>query len=338
MNKIDNSGAGIATLGRDEDAYMAHVAAGEMVVPPVISSETRARLFQEMQQVGLDPNEYTVGEGMSINPITGMPEFGFLKKVFKSVKKVAKKVAPVVLPMVLPGVGNIIGGGLSSLGAALNIPATSGILDTFAKVRGGIGGLFGGTGGGGPQQGIGSVLSGMFGGPMNTPGINEAANATNTPGGIANFLGGMFGGGTGGGLGGGLGPLANLTIARNILRQNPDNSAASLIPTGVASFGYTPEMIAALSNKDYGIGNLQPALIQGQQYANINPENMPKSTPITMAEKGGQINPDRMDDDGPGDITPAFLEPGEFVITRPATRVLGARNLYKLMKEAEQMA
>ena len=106
----------------------------------------------------------------------------------------------------------------------------------------------------------------------------------------------------------------------------------------MTSFGYTPEMIAALSNKDYGIGNLQPALIQGQQYANINPENMPKSTPITMAEKGGKINPDRMDDDGPGDITPAFLEPGEFVITRPATRVLGARNLYKLMKEAEQMA
>ena len=51
MNKIDNSGAGIATLGRDEDAYIAHVAAGEMVVPPVISPETRARLFQEMQQV-----------------------------------------------------------------------------------------------------------------------------------------------------------------------------------------------------------------------------------------------------------------------------------------------
>jgi LysM repeat protein len=172
--------------------------------------------------------------------------------------------------------------------------------------------------------------------------------------GIGNFLGGIFGGGQnqgglfgggqnqgglfGGGLGGGLGTLANLAVARNILRQSPDTSAASMVPTGISAFGYTPEMIAALSNKDYGIGNLQPALIQGQQYANINPENMPKSTPITMAEKGGEINPDRMDDDGPGDITPAFLEPGEFVMTRPATRVLGARNLYKLMKEAEQMA
>ena len=34
----------------------------------------------------------------------------------------------------------------------------------------------------------------------------------------------------------------------------------------------------------------------------------------------------------------ALTMPGEFVMTRPATRVLGARNLYKLMKEAEQMA
>ena len=45
-----------------------------------------------------------------------------------------------------------------------------------------------------------------------------------------------------------------------------------------------------------------------------------------------------MDDDGPGDITPAFLEPGEFVMTRPATRALGADNLYRLMKMAESVA
>ena len=91
MNKIDNSGAGIAALGRNGDEFMAHVAAGEMVVPPVITPETRARLFQEMQQAGLDPDRYTVGEGMSINPITGLPEF-FFKKVFKGVKKIVKKV------------------------------------------------------------------------------------------------------------------------------------------------------------------------------------------------------------------------------------------------------
>ena len=92
MNKIDNSGQGLARLGRDEDQYMAHVAQGEMVVPPIISPETRARIEAEMKAVGLSPDEYTVGAGMSINPITGMPEFGWLKKTFKSIKKVVKKV------------------------------------------------------------------------------------------------------------------------------------------------------------------------------------------------------------------------------------------------------
>ena len=95
MNRIDNSYQGIARLGRDEDNYLAHVATGEMVVPPVITPETRQRLEREMMQVGLDPDEYTVGGEMSINPITGNPEFGFLKKVAKSLKKVVKKIAPV---------------------------------------------------------------------------------------------------------------------------------------------------------------------------------------------------------------------------------------------------
>ena len=42
--------------------------------------------------------------------------------------------------------------------------------------------------------------------------------------------------------------------------------------------------------------------------------------------------------DGPGDITLARLEPGEFVMTRKATDNIGAKNLYRLMKEAERMA
>lgn len=41
--------------------------------------------------------------------------------------------------------------------------------------------------------------------------------------------------------------------------------------------------------------------------------------------------------EGYGDITPAFLEPGEFVFTKDATDNIGAKRLYKLMKQAEQM-
>ena len=101
MNIIDNSGTGLAALGRNEDRFMAHVAPGEMVVPPVISDNTRAIIRKEMAAVGLDPNQYEVGQGMSINPITGQAEFGFLKKLAKGVKKVVKKIAPVAA--VIPG-------------------------------------------------------------------------------------------------------------------------------------------------------------------------------------------------------------------------------------------
>ena len=116
MNRIDNSGQGIAQLGRDEDQYMAHVAQGEMVVPPVISQETRQRIEQELRAAGLSPDEYKVGDGMSINPITGMPEFGWLKKTFKSVKKVAKKVAPVIGPLAnfIPGVGPLLSAAIAA--------------------------------------------------------------------------------------------------------------------------------------------------------------------------------------------------------------------------------
>ena len=159
MNRIDNSGKGIAGLGRGEDSMIAHVAPGEMVVPPVLSPETQETIKQEMIAVGLDPNEYTVGQGMSINPITGMAEFGFLKKLGKSLKKVVKKVAPVAGALLIPGVGGALGSGLGAIGSKLGIKAGigskllggKGILDTAAAVRGGIGGLFG-MGGGQPTE------------------------------------------------------------------------------------------------------------------------------------------------------------------------------------------
>jgi len=160
MNRTDNSGTGIAGLGRGEDSMLAHVAPGEMVVPPVISPQTQKIIEQEMMSAGLDPSEYTVGEGMSINPITGMAEFGFLKKLGKSLKKVVKKVAPVAGALLIPGVGGALGGALSSAGAALGIPSGigasllggKGVLGTAQAIRGGIAGLTGLGGGNQPAQ------------------------------------------------------------------------------------------------------------------------------------------------------------------------------------------
>ena len=75
-----------------------------------------------MMAVGLNPNEYRVGEGMSINPITGMAEFGFLKKLGKKLKKVVKKVAPVA--MLIPGVGTALGGVLGKAGSLMGFSCT----------------------------------------------------------------------------------------------------------------------------------------------------------------------------------------------------------------------
>jgi len=213
MNRIDNSGQGLARLGRDEDKYMAHVAPNEMVVPPVISPETRALIEAEMKAVGLDPNEYTVGEGMSINPITGMPEFGWLKKTFKSVKKVVKKAAPVigVASMFIPGLGPAISGALGKVGGAVvsglgKVPGIGGALSKGASFIGkGIGSLTGvgkgfapGAGGGTGGNIFSKIKSGI--GSY----FNPAEGATGIFGGkigpsIRGGIGGLFSNLTGGG-------------------------------------------------------------------------------------------------------------------------------------------
>ena len=142
MNKINNSGEGIAKLGRNEDSMLAHVAPGEMVVPPVISPQTQKIIQQEMMAVGLDPNEYIVGQGMSINPITGMAEFGFLKKLGKSLKKVVKKVAPIAIPAL--GIAGFAGAGplAGFLGKGAAKATTGKIFGAGGKFRAGLSGFF----------------------------------------------------------------------------------------------------------------------------------------------------------------------------------------------------
>ena len=151
---------------------------------------------------------------------------------------------------------------------------------------------------------------------------------------------GIMGGGTGGGMGG-LGGVATLALVKKLLDQ-PSKSPEDVVPIGASAFGYTPEQMQNIPS--YRIANLQPALVEGAQYANVKPvtaeeggllkgiASIKQNGNIKGYEKGG------MDDDGPGDITPAFLEPGEFVMTRPATRALGSENLYRLMKMAESVA
>ena len=84
--------AGMAQMGRNGDTQLAH-----------INSEEAAMLKQ-------------MGGTGTINPATGLPEYGFFSDLWSGVKKVVKKVAPFVLPAVaifapalIPAIGTYLG-------------------------------------------------------------------------------------------------------------------------------------------------------------------------------------------------------------------------------------
>lgn len=156
-----------AKYGRRGDTLMAHVTEGEQIVPkPVLDANpVIARLIADaIRNAGADPEQYKVGSGMSYNPETGNPEFGFSlspKKLIKKAKKFIKKVAPVALPIaaaLIPGVGPLAGAAMGAAGGAI--------------------------GGGGLKGTILGAASGGIGGYVNAAGglTNAAANALNSSG------------------------------------------------------------------------------------------------------------------------------------------------------------
>jgi len=145
--KIDYSKSKTASKGRDGDQFMAHIAPGEIIVPPVISDELKEALYAEMRAAGIDPAQYEANGGeYSINPETGLPEFGFLSKVFKKVKNVVKKIAPiaqVVLPFI-PGIGLPLAAGLGAGLGAVSGQGLKGIAaGALSGASGGIGSALG---------------------------------------------------------------------------------------------------------------------------------------------------------------------------------------------------
>ena len=161
---------GIAALGRNEDTYLAHVAPDEVIVPAQALRDNpllKQAIEKSISKYGIDPNQFVVGNGsMDLNPLTGLPEFGFLSKVWKKVKKVAKKVAPVA--MFIPGVGQALGAVGGSLLGKVGL----------GNVASGIGGLVGSIPGlgnvgtaitAGSGGGLGSAL--QFGKQAITSGI-----------------------------------------------------------------------------------------------------------------------------------------------------------------------
>ena len=105
-----------AAQGRGGDTTIAHLTPGEVVLPvqamqdPAFEEVVERRL----NEIGVDPEKYVVGAGIaSLNPMTGLEEFKWYKKVGKFLKKAVKVVAPIAT--LIPGVGTAVGAALGDI-------------------------------------------------------------------------------------------------------------------------------------------------------------------------------------------------------------------------------
>ena len=188
----------VKALGMGDDTELAHVRPGEVILPPEFFSDTKFESVVEnkFKQAGIDPEQAVVGSGIaSLNEITGLPQYGFFKKIGKSLKKIVKKVAPIALPALgiagFAGAGPLAGiFGKGAAGAAAKAATGAAKTGIFGgtlgpSIRAGIGGffnpatgtkgIFGGQLGPNIRRGIG----GLFGGQQQTYSMDEVVGTLN---------------------------------------------------------------------------------------------------------------------------------------------------------------
>jgi hypothetical protein len=198
------------------------------------------------------------------------------------------------------------------------------------------------------------------------PKLNEAFTGGE---GLSGFLSTLLGGGSSGGKkdGGGIlgsliggsknmldNDLIKILLGKKLLDDDREGKGG-YVPIGQEAYG------GGGGQPSYQISNIQPALLPGMAYANqpttFNADpppgmqagglasipqgnkglaKLPKDVRNNMGymQAGGVASLENMMD-GPGDITQAMLEPGEFVMTRKATENLTPEYLYNLMHQAE---
>ena len=228
----------LAGAGRGGDNMLAHLTPGEVVLPlgMMDDPEFERAVENRFNQLDLNPEEYVAGLGIaSLNPITGLEEFGFFKKLAKGVKKVVKKVVRPIAkvaqfipgpwqpaaalisragtvydvakgrasPLALAGAFAPLPGGSaagSAAGQAAGAAASRGIGGLTSSLRGLISG--GGADGIGNFGRLGDVLGGASSAGRGITGLISGGGAD----GVGNFgrLGDVLGGasGSGGGIGG----------------------------------------------------------------------------------------------------------------------------------------
>jgi len=263
----------LAEQGRGGDTRLAHLRVGEVVLPPEAFDDAQfeAAVGRKFEELDLDPETYVVGAGIaSLNPITGLEEFGWFKKTFKSIKKVAKKVAPVA--MLIPGVGTALGAALGGIGGLAGTALGKVGLGGIAKTVGGLAGTaLKGIGSLG-IPGVSSIAGGASAGSFTAPfaslkGLSGTAKLKALLGGgpLGSAGSTFFGGPASGkglanmiGLGSGLSPAQQVQA----LQANPQTAPA--VAQAIKNGATTPTQILNALGVQTGVGSQLTNLISGQ--------------------------------------------------------------------------
>ena len=304
-------------------------------------------------------------QGYDINPHTGLPQYGFFKKIFR--KGPLKKLLPIIGTVVgsaLGGpaggaIGGAIGGGLTNknplkggvMGGAMGYAGGSllGATGLTPATSSGFGGMFGGAG---------NAATGITGADklaMSKAGFGhmDLAGMAKGKGGGAGFLGNLFGGGSGGGSGAG-GFLGNLLgggggggLMNNIL---PLAMMGGMLG-GKQKIPKEPDFQDQLHNAGAPPRDNRP-LPPAAPFGMTNNPHAPQWDPLANAYEGEQNlyqqpDPRRYyargghldgDTDGQADKIDAKLSDGEFVIRADVVSDLGdgnnksgAKKLYDFM-------
>jgi len=178
----------LSQAGRGPDTTLAHLAPGEVVLPPEMMADADFErvVGERFAELDLDPEQYVVGSGIaSLNPVTGLEEFGWFKKTWKSIKKVGKKVIKPIAQTAqfIPGPWQPFAAGISK---AYNVYDAFKSGNPLAGIAALSAPMPGGTGGGGFN------IPGFGGGTFNIGGSGGVANLANPAGGGSNIFGSIY--------------------------------------------------------------------------------------------------------------------------------------------------
>jgi len=202
--------AQMAQHGRFGDKVLAHMAPGEMAIPPemqMMNPQLMLQIQKAFAQMGLSPAQFTAGSPQGVkNPLTGLQENSLLGALLPILGAVGGS-------MIAPGIGTAIGGGLG--GVAGGMVDKSGLAGSLAQGAGGaLGGYLGGGGLGGAAN-AGAATAAL------PPGVSGPVAASSDFTGTSPF-GSLMRGGLGAGLGSAVGGILS----------PPQQGAASQLPPG----------------------------------------------------------------------------------------------------------